>query len=223
MNIIDRVLRCSSLREFMYKTYLHMGFGLVIAFLFSLVGSSFMSPQLCFFTGIGAIFITSMIHNAFYNRSLEELYLLFIVLFIAKGLFLSFIYMVYSNEIIITSLLCSSIVFFSTSIYGYVTKSDLSEYRNLLIAGSIAVLIAMIASLMFGESVRVSVVMVASIVTIGYIAMYTQDIKDMYRHFSRDEEMRKRIAIIGGLTLALKFITLFVYMLRIMQHFSRKK
>lgn len=103
------------------------------------------------------------------------------------------------------------------SIYGLVTKRDLTSLGSFCFMGLIGIIIAMIANL-FIQSGPFSLVIniIGVIVFIGLTAYDTQRLKEMGEMVPHDDAAAvRRGSIMGALTLYLNFINLFIMLLQI--------
>ena len=113
-------------------------------------------------------------------------------------------------------------VFLVMSVYGFVTKKDLTQIGRLAFFGLIGIIIAGIVNLFLGSSMMdFGITVIGVVVFIGLIAYDTQNIKGLYQnaimrgHDEYSDEVRK-LAIIGALKLYLDFINLFIMLLRLL-------
>ena len=148
--------------------------------------------------------------------------LLFMTYSAVNGATLSFILLVYSGESIAMAFLSAACLFGTMSIYGYVTRRDLTAWGNLLFIGLIAVVVCSLINLFIGSSAFDFMISIVGVVV--FLGLTAYDTQKILRHGSAvnsfgPEAMRK-VAIIGALALYLDFINLFLYMLRFM---GRKK
>ncbi|MGC1743811.1 MAG: Bax inhibitor-1/YccA family protein, partial [Pseudolabrys sp.] len=104
-------------------------------------------------------------------------------------------------------------MFGATSLYGYTTKRDLSQFGSFLIMGLIGVVIASLANLFLASSTLQFVVSIVGIlVFVGLTAWDTQSIKEQYAE-SFDAESQQKLAVFGAFSLYLNFINIFQLLL----------
>ena len=108
------------------------------------------------------------------------------------------------------------------SVYGFVTKKDLTTIGRLCFFALIGIVVAMVANFFLGNAmVDFAITVIGVVVFIGLIAYDTQNIKGIYRQATvngydeHSAEVRK-LAIIGALKLYLDFINLFLMLLRLL-------
>ncbi|HXI87121.1 MAG TPA: Bax inhibitor-1/YccA family protein [Parvularculaceae bacterium] len=106
-------------------------------------------------------------------------------------------------------------VFGSLSLYGYMTKRDLSGIGSFLVMATVGLLIAIIVNAIFFHSTMASLVTSCLVVLVfsGVTAWETQAIKSMY---VEGGAMNERASIFGAFALYGAFVTLFVHILNIL-------
>jgi FtsH-binding integral membrane protein len=140
---------------------------------------------------------------------------LFLTYSAVNGLTLASIFLVYTSASIASTFFITAAMFGVMSVYGYVTKRDLTRLGNLLVMGLIGFLIASIANFFLQSAALYWIVTYAGIlIFVGLIASDTQKIKRLSQQATDDSSVR-RIAILGSLMLYLDFINLFLLLLRI--------
>jgi FtsH-binding integral membrane protein len=135
------------------------------------------------------------------------------------GVVLSFIFLRYSMTSIATTFFVTSMTFGVMSIYGYVTKRDLTSIGNLCFMALIGLIIASVVNMFVASSALYwGVTYVGILIFVGLTAYDTQKIKEMSMALGDElsvSETGKKYAIMGALTLYLDFINLFLLLLRI--------
>jgi FtsH-binding integral membrane protein len=128
------------------------------------------------------------------------------------GLSFSTIFIVYTLGSIVSAFMGAAVLFGTMSIYGYFTKKDLSEFRQLLFVGLIAVVVASIINLFIGSTVGAMVISaIAIIVFLGLTAYDTQRIRQMVSHRTETGKYE----VMGALSLYLNFINIFLSLLQL--------
>lgn len=203
------------------QVYAWMGGGLLITALLAMVTIS--SPALLnavfgnrlVFYGliIGELGLVIAISGAINKLSASAASLLFILYAALNGVTMSVIFAVYTAESIASTFVITAATFGAMSIYGYLTKSDLTRWGSFLFMGLIGIVIASLVNI-FTRSSAVSWIIsaVGVIVFTGLSAYDTWKIKAMA---TAGAEGRKP-AILGALTLYLDFINLFLMLLRLL-------
>jgi FtsH-binding integral membrane protein len=156
------------------------------------------------------------------NRiSYVGLSLLFTAYSVVTGISLSFILLIYTSSSVLGVFLTSSLVFGIMAVAGYTTKTDLTKFGSLMIMGLFGIIIASVINIFLhssGLDLIISYVGVA--VFVGLTAYDVQKLKRIGAGLEYGDASAKKMALMGGLTLYLDFINLFLMLLRI---FGRKR
>ncbi len=133
-----------------------------------------------------------------------------------NGLTLSVIFFRYQLGSIALVFVVTAVFFGSMSLYGLMTKQDLSHWGPLLMAGLVTVIIATIFNIfMKNDTFMIIVSYIGVAVFLGLTAYDTKKIKEISNHYAGTDK-EKNIAILGALSLYLDFINLFLFILRIL-------
>ena len=129
------------------------------------------------------------------------------------GAWLAPIFLVYTSTSIVRVFFITAAAFAGLSLYGYVTKKNLSGMGSFLMMGAIGVFIAIIVNIFLQSSVlHLTISVLGVLIFAGLTAYYTQEIKHMY--FESDgEDVTARKAIFGAFILYGAFITMFIFLL----------
>lgn len=151
--------------------------------------------------------------------SLQTLTILLAVYAGLIGLTLAPLFLIYTGESIVRIFFISASVFAGVSIYGYVTKRDLTSLGSFLFMGLIGLIIASLVNIFLKSSMMDFVLSIIGLgIFIGLAAFDTQKIKNMYFAMSDSgysEENIQKVAVMSALQLYLDFINIFIYMLRL--------
>lgn len=144
---------------------------------------------------------------------------LFVLYSVLNGLTLSFIFLVYTSSSITSTFFVCAATFGACSIYGWMTRRDLTSMGGFMTMGLIGIIIASLVN-MFVQSSGMAMIIsyIGVLVFVGLTAYDTQKIKTMAMTQPADigaGAVRKG-AILGALSLYLDFINLFLMLLRIM-------
>ncbi len=143
---------------------------------------------------------------------------LFIVYAGLNGMTLSVIFLAYTASSIASTFFICAATFVACSIYGMVTKRDLTSLGGFMFMGLIGIIIATVINL-FIQSTMMSMIIsyIGVFVFIGLTAYDTQKLKHMAvtQPAGLDAGVVRKGAIIGALSLYLDFINMFLFMLRI--------
>jgi uncharacterized protein len=208
----------------MTRVYAHMFLAVITSFVVSWLVAA--SPQLmaALFTGwvayvvillpLAMIFlVTPLVMN---TNSWAVATLTLQVFAAVMGLSLSAIMALYTTASIVSAFLGAAALFGTLSVYGLVTKRDLTELGQFLFAGVIALIIASLINLFVGSTVaQMAISAVGIIVFLGLTAYDSQRISSMV---SSDPSPAN--TVLGALSLYLDFINLFIFLIQL---FGQKK
>jgi FtsH-binding integral membrane protein len=145
---------------------------------------------------------------------------LFIAYAALNGLTMASIFLVYTSESIASTFFITATTFGVMSVYGYVTKRDLTKMGSLLFMALIGLILASLVNIFLKSTTLYWIITYAGVlIFVGLIAWDTQKIKRLSTQ-ATDETSAHRLAILGSLMLYLDFINLFLFMLRI---FGRRR
>jgi FtsH-binding integral membrane protein len=232
----DRVAIDEGLRAYMIRVYNYMAMGValtgVVAWLaFQAAGGDAIARTPRGLTGVtqfgqfilsfpgqiglfvallGLVWFTSARIDRLQAGTALTLFMVFSALF---GLLLSSIFVVYTGVSITRTFFISATAFGVLSLYGYMTKRDLSPIGSFLIMGVWGIFLAGIVNIFLGSSMLQFVIAAVGVVCFAGLTAYdTQKIKEMY-DVSDDGTIAGRKAVMGALSLYLDFINLFQFLL----------
>lgn len=131
------------------------------------------------------------------------------------GIGLSPLLMIYTGASVARVFFITAATFGAMSLYGYVTKRDLSGWGSFLFMGLIGIIIASLVNIFLVSSQMSFIISVIGVLVFtGLTAYDTQKIKESYVTDDDGETMTKK-AVMGALTLYLDFINLFIMLLRL--------
>ena len=139
---------------------------------------------------------------------------LFFVYAALNGVVLSPIFIVYTGASIAKTFFITAGVFGAMSVYGWVTKKDLSKMGSILIMCLLGLIVVSVVNIFLHSTQLDWIISFAGVaIFIGLTAWDTQAIKQMAAQ--SDYSNVSKVATIGALSLYLDFINLFLYLLRI--------
>lgn len=139
--------------------------------------------------------------------------LLFYLYALLNGVVLSSIFIIYELPSIAYTFFITAGVFGAMSIYGLITKNDMTKFGNYCIMALFGLIIASLVNIfMHSESLDWIISLVGVALFIGLTAWDTQKIKEA--SYNADPSQVGKLATIGALSLYLDFINLFLYLLR---------
>lgn len=151
------------------------------------------------------------------RMSLKKATAMFIIYSILNGLTLASIFVVYTMTSIASVFFITAGTFGIMSVYGYVTKADLTKMGNICLMGLFGLIVATLVNLFFDNTLLQTIIAYAGIlIFVGLTAYDTKRIRELaFTYNARATDEGQKVAIMGALTLYLDFINLFLYMLRI--------
>lgn len=206
----------------MKSVYLKMTFAILITAFISL-GTAYFAPGFAatlatnswvyWGLAIAEIGIVIYLSARLNSMSSTTATLLFYVFAILNGLTLSLIYYMYTKQSIATTFFVTAGAFGAMSVYGYVTKTDLSKFGSILVMALFGLIICILVNLFMKSSTLEWIISgVGVLIFTGLTAWDTQKIKRMVE--LNPTAADGRLATIGALSLYLDFVNLFLYLLR---------
>lgn len=214
-----------SAREFMYKVYGWMSAALAVtAAVAYYVGTTpaiytqiFHSPILFFGIVIAQLGLVIFLGWKINSLSYSEAVIAFMAYAVLVGVTTASVLLIYTMASIYLAFIVTAGMFAAMALYGYYTNSDLSSMGSFLVMGLFGVMLAMFVNMWFKSPVANYYI---SLVAVGIFTLLTaydvQKIKRMGESLMADAETRKKIAIMGALTLYLDFINLFLNLLNLL-------
>ncbi|CAM2057053.1 Bax1-I family protein YbhL [Desulfovibrionales bacterium] len=134
-----------------------------------------------------------------------------------NGVILSSIFLIYTMGSIVQAFMTCAAMFGAMSIYGLITKRDLTGWGSFLFMGLIGIVIASMVNIFLHSSAMNWIVSWVSVVVFtGLTAYDTQKLSNMGKTMPiGDATAVRRGTILGALTLYLDFINLFLVFLRL--------
>lgn len=177
----------------------------------------FSNPMIMFGLIGAELLLVIMLSARIHKMSLTTATLMFIIYSVLNGAVLSSVFIVYTMSSIATTFFVCAATFGVMSLYGAVTKKDLSSFGKMLFMALIGLIIAGVVNIFVGNSVLHLVISVIGVlIFVGLTAYDTQKIKMMLSQFDMADENAQKVAVIGALTLYLDFVNLFLHLLRLL-------
>lgn len=201
------------------QVYAWMGAGLAITAIMALVTLSspailkavFSNRLLFYGLIIGELALVFILSGAINKLSETAATMLFVAYSALNGVTLSLLALVYTSSSIASTFVITAGMFGAMSIYGYVTRRDLTSWGSFLFMGLIGIIIASVVNIFVASSTVSWVVSgIGVIVFTGLTAYDTWKIKAL----AAEGITGRKPAILGALTLYLDFINLFLMLLR---------
>ncbi|RRD28791.1 Bax inhibitor-1/YccA family protein [Fusobacterium canifelinum] len=224
MNDID----IKSSNNFLRKVFLYMILGVGISFGTGIYLYQFNQELLFtlsrYFNILGIASIAMVLGLNFFLKKMSAgmARILFVLYSLVIGIIFSTVGFAYSPLAILYAFGTALIIFVVMTIYGFMTKEDLSSFRTFFIVGLISLIIMGFINIRLGVGPLYWIETIAGIVIFSGLTAYDINrIKwESYQLADGDNEIIEKMGIIEALELYLDFINLFLYLLRI---FGRRK
>lgn len=156
------------------------------------------------------------------NRlSYGVLALIFVAYAAVTGISFSIILAVYTASSVLGVFITSSVVFGIMAIAGYTTKQDLTKFGSILIMFLIGIVVASLVNMFLHSSgLDLIITYIGVAVFVGLTAYDVQRLKNIGAGLVYGDATASKMALMGGLTLYLDFINLFLMLLRL---FGRRR
>ncbi len=209
-----------SVAQFFNSVYAWMCVGLATTAAVA-YGVAHFAPQLMN-SGVGWISLIAQIalvvtiSNAVNRVSTPVATALFVLYSALVGLTFSVLFYVYSHATLGIVFAETAGVFGAMSVYGFVTKRDLTRLGSFFTMALIGLIIAMVVNWFAHSSTLQWIISCVGILLfVGLTAFDTQRLKAIAMQTSSNPAVASRLAIVGSLTLYLDFINLFIFMLQV--------
>jgi hypothetical protein len=210
--------------NFMQRVYQWMAMGLALTGLAAFVTVT--NASLLGFLlhgGMWVLFIAEFILVIWLTRSLQKISaqaatIGFLAYSVLNGMTISGIFLVYTAVSISSTFFITAMTFAGVSVYGWVTKQDLTSVGSFCFMALIGVIVASIVNIFFHSPIFYWIVSYCGVaVFIGLTAYDTQRLKAIHQSMTNAPE---QLAIVGALMLYLDFINMFLFLLQI---FGRRR
>ncbi|RJG40339.1 Bax inhibitor-1/YccA family protein [Mesorhizobium sp. DCY119] len=208
------------LRQHMLRVYNYMGLGLVLTGIVAFViGSTpalyvpIFSTPLKWVVMLAPLAFVLVFSFRMQSMSAAGAQMMFWAFCAVMGLSLASVFLVFTGTSIARTFFIAATMFGATSLYGYTTKRDLSQFSSFLIMGLIGVVIASVVNIFLGSTaLQFAISVIGIFVFVGLTAWDTQTIKEQYAE-NFDAESRQKLAVFGAFSLYLNFINIFQLLL----------
>ena len=212
----------ASARRFIIKVYAWMMLALIITGISGLsvisnpVLSEMVSNSNIVFFGliIAEVILVIYLTRKLYEMTPAMAKFWFFVYSVLNGVTLSALLYVYDLGTVGYAFLVTAVLFGVMSLYGYITKTDLTSIGNLLVMGLFGLIIATVFNMFFrNDQLSLILTYIGVFIFIGLIGYDTQKIKQLGYNSSSSEEANA--SIMGAMILYLDFINLFIRLVRL--------
>ena len=187
--------------------------------LFSVQGNQ-MRPSMLFYGFIiGELALVFFLSARIQRLQASTATLMFVIYAILNGLTLSFVFLAYTGASVASTFFICSATFVVASLFGWMTKRDLTSFGNFMFMGLIGIIIASVVNIFLRSSMMYMIISyIGVLVFVGLTAYDTQHLKSMAmsQPDGLDGAVVRKGAIMGALKLYLDFINLFLMLLRIL-------
>jgi len=165
------------------------------------------------FAPLAFVFFLSARANSLSAATARNLFLAFAAV---MGLSLSTALIVFTGASVARVFFITSAAFGGLSIYGYMTKRDLSAFGSFLVMGVWGLVIAGVANMFLQSTgLQFALSILSVLIFAGLTAWDTQSIKDMY-YAGDGWEVAQKKSVFGALSLYLDFINMFQALLSLL-------
>ncbi|HWE04065.1 MAG TPA: Bax inhibitor-1/YccA family protein [Tepidisphaeraceae bacterium] len=178
--------------------------------------------------GIWLLFIVELVLVGVISAAVQKVNatvatMLFLLYAGINGIVLSGIFILYAHAVLASAFAVTAGMFGAMSLYGFLTKKDLSGFGSLLFMGLIGIIIASVVSIFWHNSMlNVAINYIGVLIFVGLTAYDTQMLKQWAVQTSGNAALAARMSISGALSLYLDFLNLFLFLLRIMGNNSNR-
>lgn len=175
-------------------------------------GGISMMGYVIMFSPLVLVFLIQAQINKMSYSGIMGLYILYAVLI---GLSLASIFLVFTASSIFLTFMVTAGAFGSMALLGYFTKTDLSKMGSLLYMVFFGIIIASIVNVFMGsDMVDLVISLLGLVVFTGLTAYEMQRMKAIASNPELKGDLRKKHELMGGLTLYILFVNLFLSILR---------
>jgi len=226
------------LKAYMLKVYNYLGSGLFLTGIVSLIifkaaggynitltssgyvgvtsfGNFLLNTGFMWIVALSPLAVIFYFHSAASKMNVAKCQTAFWIFSSLFGASLSTLLVHYTGMSIARVFFITAGTFGTMSIYGYITKRDLTKLGSFLMMGLIGIIIASVVNWFIQSGLMHFVISIIGVlIFVGFTAYDTQKIKNMYLVSDSGQAMGTK-AIMGALRLYLDFINLFIFLLRL--------
>jgi FtsH-binding integral membrane protein len=190
-----------------------------LGLLFQVAGNQLRPTMLFYGLIIGELVLVFILSARVQKMQASTATAMFVIYAALNGATLSIIFLAYTGASIVSTFFVCAATFVTCSLYGWMTKRDLTSLGGFMFMGLIGIIIATLVN-MFIQSSAMNMIIsyIGVLVFIGLTAYDTQHLKTMAQTQpdGLDAAVIRKGAILGALKLYLDFINLFLMLLRIL-------
>lgn len=221
---IPTSLQQDAVRVFMQRVYIWMAGGLSLTGFVayytsqspSLMQMLTANPWLFYGALIGTLVLVIAMSAMINKISTPVAGTLFVGYAALNGFIFSTLFLIYTSESIAQVFFITGGTFAAMSVYGFVTRRDLTSWGSFLFMGLIGIIITMVVNIFLkSPAVSYAISILGVFIFLGLTAYDTQKLKNLAQADPRGTSQSEKPAIYGALTLYLDFINLFLMLLRL--------
>jgi len=167
------------------------------------------------FAPLGFVMVLSFGVNKLSTTAAQALFWAFCA---TMGVSMTSIFMIYTQTSIAEVFFVTAGTFAGTSLFGYVTKRDLTSWGSFFMMGLIGLILAMVVNIfLHSPAIAFAVSILGVFIFVGLTAYDTQRIKTSYLQFggAYGAQMAGKRSVYDALQLYLNFINLFMFLLQL--------
>ncbi|CAN5698638.1 hypothetical protein BH09PLA1_BH09PLA1_23480 [soil metagenome] len=169
---------------------------------------------LLFVVEIGLVVVISGAINRINAAMATALFMLYSAI---NGVTLTGIFLLYTHASITSTFIVTAGMFAAMSVYGMVTRTDLTRLGAILFMALIGLIIASVVNIFLHSGMMEWIISLVGVVIFAGLTAYdTQKLKMIAAATQNNAAMASRLAISGALSLYLDFLNLFLLLLRLM-------
>jgi uncharacterized protein len=166
---------------------------------------------------LAQIILVGVIASATKRLSATAATFLFLVYAALNGLTLSCIFLIYTASSIAGTFVACAAMFGAMSLYGALTKADLSGLGKVMFMLLIGLIISSVVNFFLASPMLTWLISYGGVVVFAGLTAYdTQRLRGMAIATAGDQSMAARYSIVGALVLYLDFLNLFLFLLQIL-------
>ncbi len=213
-----------TLASYATKTFLWMFAGLIATFATSLIFfasglwvSLFSVSFAPYMLLIAELVVVMALSARLHSMKSSTAVFMFFLYAVLNGFTLTTFFVLFDMVFLIFVFLLTALFFGGLAAYGFLTKSDLTKLRPILVGGLIFLMLYFVVGIFINlSSFDLIASVIGLIIFMALTAYDTQKMKAYYQAYSTNSEMMKKSSIICALQLYLDFINIFLYLIRIL-------
>jgi FtsH-binding integral membrane protein len=194
----------------------------LLALVFDITPTGIHATGLGFLSMIAPLVFVLIMRFGMNRISYGVLTILFIAYAAVTGISLTVILLAFTASSVLGVFLTTSVVFGVMAIAGYTTNTDLTKFGSILMMLLVGIIVATILNylLLHSSGLDMLINYIGVAIFVGLTAYHVQKLKRIGAGIEYGDASAKKLALMGGLTLYLDFINLFIRLILI---FGRRR